>query len=93
MNFSESSSSISIMYLKMKESQLFGLNRQSYTVFLQADRLKIKGAFRQLPFTSDSFTKDAVNETTVSFKWHIFFSAYLVLYLELKLLLINRLVD
>ncbi len=33
------------MYLKMKESLLFGLNRQSYTAFLQADGLKVKGAF------------------------------------------------
>lgn len=59
-NFYESSSSISIMYLKMKESLLFGLNRQSYTASLQEDRLKVEGASGMIfPHTA---SENAVNE-------------------------------
>ena len=53
------------MYLKVKEPLLFGLNRQSHTASLQAVRVKVKGAFKDLPFSSDSLAKNAINETTV----------------------------
>lgn len=50
------------MYLRKKESLLFGLNRQLYTAFLQADRLKVKGAVRNLHFSPNDVTKNAINK-------------------------------
>ena len=41
---------------------LFGLNRQSCTASLQADRLKVEGAFRNPEFSLDSFIENAVNK-------------------------------
>lgn len=74
------------MYSKMKESQLFGLNRQSHT----ADRLNVRDAFSnpQVPF--DSFTNDADNKIYDAklslFSWLCRAEKLMIIFVTFKLL-------